>query len=50
LLGVGGLDGALVGRFCHEIELVSGKSNDDVFVRLALELLDPGFGLIQRRL
>lgn len=46
LLGVGRLDGALVGRLGDEIELVAGKGNDDVLVGLALELLDPCFGLI----
>jgi hypothetical protein len=46
LLGVGGLDGALIGRLGNQIELVSGKGDDDVLVGLALELLDPRFGLI----
>ena len=48
LFGVGGGDGALVGRFGNKIELVSGKSDDDVLVCLALKLLDPRLGLIQR--
>jgi hypothetical protein len=46
LLGVGGLYGALVGRLGDEIELVAGEGDDDVFVGLALELLDPRLGLI----
>jgi len=33
-----------------EIQLVSSQSNDNVFVRLALQLLDPCLGFIQRRL
>jgi hypothetical protein len=46
LLGVGRLDGALIGRLGDEIELVAGKGDDDVLVGLALELLDPRFGLV----
>lgn len=46
LLGVGGGDGALVGGFGHEIELVAGKGDDNVLVGLALEFLDPGFCLV----
>ncbi len=46
LLGVGGGDGALVGGFGNEIELVSGKGDDDVLVGLALEFLDPGLCLV----
>ncbi|RMZ72162.1 hypothetical protein GMOD_00007160 [Pyrenophora seminiperda CCB06] len=48
LFGVGGGDGALVGRFGNKIELVSGQSDDDILVRLALKLLNPRFGLVQR--
>jgi hypothetical protein len=48
LLGIGGGDGALVGRFGDEIELVSGKGDDDVLVGLALELFDPRLRLVQR--
>lgn len=47
LLGVGGLDGALVGRLGDQIELVASKGNDDVLVGLALELLHPRLGLVQ---
>jgi hypothetical protein len=50
LLGVGGGNGALVGRFGNEIELVAGKGDDDVLVGLALEFLDPCLCLIQRGL
>lgn len=39
-------DGALVGLFGDEIELVAGEGDDDVFVGLALEFFDPGFGFI----
>lgn len=46
LLGVGGLDGALVRRLGDEIELVSGERNDDVLVGLALQFLYPRLGLI----
>jgi hypothetical protein len=48
LLGIGGSNGALVGRLGNEIELVSGKSDDDILVGLALELFDPRLRLIQR--
>ncbi len=44
--GVGGGNGALVRLFRYQIELVTGKGDDDVFVCLALELLDPGLGLV----
>ena len=44
--GVGSRDRALVRLFCDQIELVAGKSDDDVFVCLALELLNPGLGLV----
>jgi hypothetical protein len=36
LFGIGSGDGALVGFFGDEIELVSGKGNDDVLVGLTL--------------
>lgn len=49
-LSVGRGHGALVGLFRHEVELVARQSDDDVLVRLALELLYPRLGLIQRRL
>jgi hypothetical protein len=48
LLGVCGLDGALVGRLGDEIQLVAGEGDDDVLVSLALEFFDPRFRLIQR--
>src|SRR5690242_8027084 len=48
LLGVGGGDGAFVGALGDQIELVAGKSDDDVLVCLALELLYPRFRLIER--
>lgn len=47
-LGVGGGDGALVGLLGDEVELVAGEGDDDVFVCLALEFLDPGLGLVKR--
>jgi hypothetical protein len=50
LLGVGRLYGALIGRLGDEIELVAGQRDDDVLIGLALQLLDPRFGLVQRRL
>jgi hypothetical protein len=46
-LGIRGRDGALVGLFCDEIELVSGEGDDDVLVRLPLQLLDPRLGLVK---
>jgi hypothetical protein len=46
-LGVGGRYGALVGLLCHKIGFVSSESDDDVFIRLALELFDPCFSFIQ---
>lgn len=46
LLGIGLGDGALVGGFGDEIELVTGEGDDDVFVGLALELLYPGLCFI----
>jgi hypothetical protein len=39
-------DGALVGGFGDEIELVSSQGDDDVLVSLALEFLYPGLRLI----
>ena len=47
LLGIGRGDGTLVGRLGDEIELVAGQGNDDVFVCLALQFLDPCLGLIE---
>lgn len=47
LFGVGGGDGALVGFLGDEIELVSGKSNDDVLVGLTLQFLDPSLRLVE---
>lgn len=50
LFCIGCGDSALVRRFGNKIKLVAGKGDDDVLVRLALELLYPSFRLIQRRL
>jgi hypothetical protein len=50
LLGVVGGYGALGGVVGDEVELVAGERDDDVFVGLALELLDPGLGLVERGL
>jgi hypothetical protein len=47
LFGIGSGDGALVGLFGDEIELVSGKGNDDVLVGLTLQLLDPSLCLVE---
>lgn len=46
-LGIGSGDGALVGLLGDEIELVAGEGDDDVFVGLALQFLDPGLGLVE---
>jgi hypothetical protein len=43
---VGG-DGALGRVVGDEVELVAGERDDDVLVGLALELLDPGLGLVE---
>ena len=48
LFGIGGGDSALVGLLGDKIELVSGKSNDDVLVGLTLQLLDPSLCLVER--
>jgi hypothetical protein len=50
LLSVGGGDGALVRRLGNQIELVTGESDNDVLVGLALKLLDPRFRLVERGL
>lgn len=47
LFGIGGGNGALVGFFGDEIELVSGESDDDVLVGLTLQLLDPCLCLVE---
>ena len=47
LFGVGGGDGALVGFLGDEIELVTGKSDDDILVGLTLKLLDPSLGFVE---
>lgn len=47
-LGFGGRDGPLVGLLVDEVQLVTGESDDDVLVCLALQLLDPRFGLVER--
>ena len=46
-LGVGGRDSALVGLLGDQIQLVSSEGDDDVLVRLALQLLDPSLGLVK---
>jgi hypothetical protein len=46
LLGIGCGNGALVGAFGNEIEFVASEGDDDVFVGLALEFLDPGFRFV----
>lgn len=47
LFGIGGGNSALVGFLGDEIELVSGKSNDDVLVGLTLQFLDPSLRLVE---
>lgn len=47
LFGVGGGDSALVGFLGDEIELVTGKSDDDILVGLTLKLLDPSLGFVE---
>lgn len=44
---VGGGNGALVGLFRDEIELVASEGDDDVFIGLTLEFLDPSLGLVE---
>lgn len=46
-LGVGSLDGSFVGLLSDQVQLVPGEGDDDVFVGLPLELLDPRFGLVK---
>lgn len=48
--GIGSRDGALVGLFGNKIKLVTREGNDYVLVGLALQLFDPGLGLVERRL
>ena len=45
-LGIGGGDRSLVGLFVDQIQLVARQSDDDVLVRLSLELLNPRFRLV----
>jgi hypothetical protein len=45
-LGIGGGNGPLIGLFVDQVELVAGEGDDDVFVCLALEFLDPCLGLV----
>lgn len=45
--GIGSRDGTLIRLFRNQIELVTGERDDDVFVCLALELLDPSLGLVK---
>ena len=47
-LGVGYRHGTLVWLLRDKIEFVAGERNNDVFVRLALEFLDPRLGLVER--
>jgi hypothetical protein len=47
LFGIRGGDSALVGLFGDQIELVAGKSDDDVLVGLTLQLLDPSLCLVE---
>jgi hypothetical protein len=47
LPGVVGGDDALGRVVGDEVELVAGEGDDDVLVGLALELLDPGLGLVE---
>jgi hypothetical protein len=49
-LGISDGDGTLVWVLSDQIRLVAGKGDDDVLVRLPLQLLDPRLGLIQRGL
>lgn len=49
-LGICCGNGALIRLLGDQIQLVAGKGDDDVFVRLSLQLLDPRLRLIQRRL
>lgn len=45
-LSVGSGNRSLIGLLSDQVEFVTGQSNDDVLVCLALELLDPSLGLI----
>lgn len=45
-LGLGCRNGPFIWLFGDEIQLVSGESDDDVLVGLALELFDPCLGLV----
>lgn len=45
-LGICAGDGSLIGLLSDQIELVTGKGNDDVLVGLALEFLYPRLGLV----
>ena len=47
LFGIGSGNSALVGFLGDEIELVSGKSDDDVLVGLTLQFLDPSLCLVE---
>lgn len=46
LLGIGSLNGSLVWVLVHNVFLVAGQRDDDIFIGLSLELLDPRFRLI----
>lgn len=45
--GIGSGHCALIGLFCNKIELVAGKCDYDIFVRLALQFFHPCFGFVQ---
>lgn len=47
-LGVGRLNRTLIGLLLDEIQLVTGKSDNDILVCLALKFLHPRLGLVQR--
>lgn len=47
-LGIRCRHGALVGLLGNEVGLVAGEGDDDVLVRLALELLHPGLRFVKR--
>lgn len=46
--GIGRLNRTLIGLLLDEIQLVTGKGDNDILVCLALKFLDPRLGLVQR--
>ena len=46
--GIGCLNRTLIGLLLDEIQLVTGKGDNDILVCLALKFLDPRLGLVQR--